>query len=653
MRGLVQGLPLRETWERYLGSEGSATDLRVVRTTINWIRDAFAAAARRESRFGTARLVLFDVSRLPEGGAKVPSLEEFAAARGIEDFSQAEQIEAFEAEYGKAGERQTRRARLIEKQLDALHWLESLVAQPPHAGDAVSAWLNPNIALPLEAAGIFTLAQLLERINGVGRGWPASIRGVGQAKAERVVHWLMQNQATIGIAVGRHVGLPRTSLYRHELQQVVRPATDIRPLEKLVVLADLDGSGGVFRRPQSHCLLSASNDYEALLAWLQSKAGVTPEQRDAAKARRRGRDAGIDGPMDWLLYLSHTQRAYRKEGERFLLWAVVERRKPLSSMTTEDCAAYRDFLADPQPRSRWCAQRNRERWSPLWRPFEGPLSLAAQRQAITILKNLYAFWVDKNYVMGNPWTGITVPRSSRPRMNIGRSLTVAQWRFVLDQAAQLQDASSSRRMRFALSLLYATGMRLSEAVAARLDHLEWVEYPPDDEDSEHVEGWLLNVVGKGGRLRQVPVPIDVVRELSSYLESRGLDPNPASVKNGGAHLLGKASDIGDAAPALLPVGGVDPRAGIAANTLYDQVKRFFEACAQRLSAQGDGRSAERLARASTHWLRHTHASHSIARGTRVEIEQQILGHASLATTTVYVTTEGKRRMKAISSFWQR
>jgi site-specific recombinase XerD len=37
----------------------------------------------------------------------------------------------------------------------------------------------------------------------------------------------------------------------------------------------------------------------------------------------------------------------------------------------------------------------------------------------------------------------------------------------------------------------------------------------------------------------------------------------------------------------------------------------------------------------------------------VEIEQQILGHTSLATTTVYVTTEGKRRMKAIASFWQR
>lgn len=145
MRGLVQGLPVRETWERYLHVEGSSSDMRVVRSTIHWMRDAFAAAARREDRFGTARLVLVDISRLPQATPLVPSLEEFAAARGLDDFSQAEQIEAFEAEYGKANQRQSRRSRLISRQLDALRWLESLVAQPPRAGDAVAAWLNPRL----------------------------------------------------------------------------------------------------------------------------------------------------------------------------------------------------------------------------------------------------------------------------------------------------------------------------------------------------------------------------------------------------------------------------------------------------------------------------------------------------------------------------
>jgi hypothetical protein len=365
MRGLVQGLLLRDTWERYLQVEGSATDVRAIRTTISWIRDAFAAAARREDRHGTARLVLIDVTRLPEAVPKVSLLEQFAVARGLEDFSQTEQIEAFEAEYGKANERQSRRARLISKQLDALRWLESLVAQPPRAGDAVAAWLNPHIAGHLETAGLFTLAQLLDRVNGVGRGWTSSIRGIGTAKAERVLQWLIQNQATIGLRVGQHVALPRSALYRHQLQQVVRPATDVRPLEKLIVPAELDGSGGAFRRPRSHCLLSATNDYAAILAWIQSKQGITPEQKARAKARRRGRDAGTEDPLEWMQYLSHTQRAYRKEAERFLLWAIIEKGKPLSSMTVEDCVNYRAFLADPQPRSRWCAQRNRERWSAL------------------------------------------------------------------------------------------------------------------------------------------------------------------------------------------------------------------------------------------------------------------------------------------------
>ena len=72
-----------------------------------------------------------------------------------------------------------------------------------------------------------------------------------------------------------------------------------------------------------------------------------------------------------------------------------------------------------------CRKRGRERWSPLWRPFEKPLDAPSQRFAVTVLKNLYAFWVDKNYVMGNPWTGVTVPRSSKPRINTGRSLRSA------------------------------------------------------------------------------------------------------------------------------------------------------------------------------------------------------------------------------------
>ena len=41
----------------------------------------------------------------------------------------------------------------------------------------------------------------------------------------------------------------------------------------------------------------------------------------------------------------NTQRAYRKEAERMLLWAVIEREKALSDLTVDDCARYRDWLS--------------------------------------------------------------------------------------------------------------------------------------------------------------------------------------------------------------------------------------------------------------------------------------------------------------------
>ena len=114
------------------------------------------------------------------------------------------------------------------------------------------------------------------------------------------------------------------------------------------------------------------------------------------------------------------------------------------------------------------------------------------------------------------------------------------------------------------------------------------------------------------------------------------------------------------APVALPqVGGRRENSSNAAIALaaYTRdgppVKAFFGDCAGALRGQGDVKGAERLAKAGTHWMRHSHASHAIAGGMPIEIAQQNLGHASLATTTVYVTTEKRRRMKAVDAFWKR
>lgn len=72
------------------------------------------------------------------------------------------------------------------------------------------------------------------------------------------------------------------------------------------------------------------------------------------------------------------------------------------------------------------------------------------------------------------------------------------------------------RLTLGLHLLYATGLRLSEALAARAGDLQWVRFAPDAAHAETVEGWLLRVVGKGNRAHEVPVPNEVTIELADY-----------------------------------------------------------------------------------------------------------------------------------------
>ena len=310
----------------------------------------------------------------------------FAAERGLEDFSEAEQQAAFVEAYGPGTdtEQKSRRARLIRRQLEALQWLERLVAQEPGPADRVAAWFAPSIALRLEKAQLRTLTDLVARINGVGARWWTSIPGVGELKAARILEWLRLYEPSIGVRIGSHVAIRRSELQRAQLDKVVSTATAIVPFEKFLLPAELNGSEGRFRAPPHQCLLEATNDYEAIAAWLATKHDPNGTGRTA------------------------THRAYRKEAERLLLWAILEHGKPLSSLTVEDVNAFKWFLAAPP--ARWCGPRHHQRWSPLWRPLEGPLSSAALRQSIVILRSLFGFLVSQNYLLGNAFEGVTLPR---------------------------------------------------------------------------------------------------------------------------------------------------------------------------------------------------------------------------------------------------
>jgi len=393
MRAVVQGMDERASWERYLRLADEPTDLRTIRRTVAWIRDAFAAAAHREQRPGTARLILINPetvsTALPASaesggadGAHAPTLEEFALSRGLEDFSEEEQIEAYKEAYPprtasasasasatavSARRAQSRRARLIARQLEALRWLEQRVAQAPRATDSVEAWLAPAMARRLRPAGIVALEDLVARINASGARWWRGIAGIGQGKATRIQDWLRVHQQAIGVCQGEHAWRPRRQLSDADLALVVPRGSVLLPYEKFDIPPGLEGRGR-----------AGHSDREALDAWIGK-----PGERGRAPA---------------------TVRGYRKEAERLLLWAVLERRKPLSQMDGDDARAYLVFLAAPPPN--WCGPRHHQRWSPLWRPLEAGLGAGALAQARAVARVLFTHWVAVGHVATNPFDGV-------------------------------------------------------------------------------------------------------------------------------------------------------------------------------------------------------------------------------------------------------
>lgn len=129
-----------------------------------------------------------------------------------------------------------------------------------------------------------------------------------------------------------------------------------------------------------------------------------------------------------------TQRAYRKEAERILLWTLIERRKPLSSLTRDDLQLYQAFLSDPKPASLWCGERE-SRQNPDWKPFEAPLSPSSLAHAITVINALFSYLVEAGYLAGNP-LGLMRKKMHKEALlktqTIERFLEQETWQYVVD-----------------------------------------------------------------------------------------------------------------------------------------------------------------------------------------------------------------------------
>ena len=85
-------------------------------------------------------------------------------------------------------------------------------------------------------------------------------------------------------------------------------------------------------------------------------------------------------------------------------------------------------------------------------------------------------------------------------------------------------------------------------------------------------------------------------------------------------------------------------------TIHRVLKELFET-SLRSHQFKDEDTAKRVRLASAHWLRHTLATRAVASGTPVDVVSGILGHASIATTSIYIQAERDRKISEMRKLW--
>lgn len=587
------------------------TDPRRVDRMLDWLRIELRAAARR-----TRRRLLMHLLRLPPlqlavdnsrpAAPALPSLEDFQAEVDPDgDFYREEELlELYQERYGAQQPEPSRQQRQALKRhkdrLAALAELETAVAEAPLPSHEVEGWLDPALAKHLQAVNVCTLGQLQAIIRAGGYRWYKNVPRLGEVSAQRIVTFLKENAATLGAPPARALAPLRQSK-PEALANDYGPRSALVPLEALRLPAEFDGSAGMNRAPLIDIEINANNDLEAIHAWLHMKNS------------------------------QETKRSYRVAAERFLLWSILACGKPLSSLTATDCKDFMLFLLDPQPAEIWIGPRRVERWSPDWRPFAGPLAPSSRATTFQILRSMMEWLKKKRYLRFNPFDDFHLSEEEkegkRPQRN--RAFSRALWEYVEEYLQGLSLDVEGMRARFLFLLAYATGLRRGELARATTGKLE----PVVDEDSL-ADAWTLEVIGKRGKKRIVPIQRKVIEALGAYLVVRGQPADPASC----AEDTPLIASVGTAAGRPLTPAGI--------NSIF---KRLLAEAAAPLEATNP-RAAARLRDASTHSLRHTFGTHALRAGTAPDQVQDNLGHASIAQLTAYNNDDLVRRIKAMEEF---
>lgn len=616
VRAVVQGLTPAAAAQRYLpelladARVASAYLRRVVQVAgdiLNGVGEQTAAQAVLGITRSQVKSTACENAPTAELAPGVPSLDAFAEEIGAEDFSEREILELYRERYGSqvASVPTTVPAASVvsaDAVLRALSTVQSRGVVLPKPSDPVRLWFSHGLTTRLVASGIELLQDLVAFVNGHGRHWYSHVSGVGQDRARRLVDWLVQHEPFLEQKIALR---SRWDIERSELARV-------GPAGRLPApgVAQLEVGGGFSLRGTGANAAGAGDDTEAIKAWLETLSFKSP----------------------------HTQTAYARDAQRLLFWAH-ERGKSLATLTVGDAAEHARFLVDPPPH--WLCSLPTRRQDADWRPMRGALSDASAARALAAIGHLYGFLVEIGYLVANPFSRIhrASSRGKGPRIDTTRSFRASQLQMLVDVVHAMPAGPSRRRARALLMLMGSTGVRIGELGGTWGDVITTAVDLEEGEPSR--DAHCLRVVGKGGKERMLPLQPSVMEALRRHLNDRkelerqGLLPTCELEKTPLISVVAK------------PVGPdlANPTGGLSVAGVHRVIKALCERAAKGC---GDARLAAEFRQASAHWMRHTFA-HAVLRasGGDLPVTQQLLGHASLATTGIYLKADMGQRFRAV------
>jgi len=197
---------------------------------------------------------------------------------------------------------------------------------------------------------------------------------------------------------------------------------------------------------------------------------------------------------------------------------------------------------------------------------------------VLVIKRFFGFLLAEGYIEEDPSRRLPRPKVGK---RLPKALTITQVQDLF--TAFKAETPTERRDKMFFQLVYACGLRVSEAVNLRL------------EDIDFTEG-TIRVVGKGDKERQV------------YLKPKWLQ--------------GLKEYIGENRPRTYLFPGRGAASPITSRNMAGRLKKYVKA-------------AGLPDRVTPHTLRHSIAVHYLINGAPITFVQRLLGHASLATTGIY------------------